>query len=52
MPAQAAPAPKPSIANLQQLPVVTMQPYDEAANADAAGRRRFCPRAEIATSGC
>ena len=27
-------APKPSIASLQQLPVVTMQPYDEAANAD------------------
>jgi thiol:disulfide interchange protein len=35
LPAQAATAPKPSIANLQQLPVVTMQPYDEAANADA-----------------
>ena len=35
-PASAAvPAPKPSIATLQQLPVVTMQPYDEAANADA-----------------
>jgi len=33
--AQAATAPKPSIANLQQLPVVTMRPYDEAANADA-----------------
>lgn len=35
IPAQAATAPKPSIANLQQLPVVTLQPYDEAANADA-----------------
>ena len=36
MPALAAtPAPKPSIAKLEQLPVVTMQPYDEAANADA-----------------
>ena len=35
LPAQAAPAPKPSIASFQQLPVVTMQPYDEAANADA-----------------
>ncbi len=34
-PAQAATAPKPSIASFQQLPVVTMQPYDEAANADA-----------------
>jgi thiol:disulfide interchange protein len=34
LPAQAATAPKPSIANLQQLPVVTLQPYDEAANAD------------------
>jgi thiol-disulfide isomerase/thioredoxin len=31
----AVPAPKPSIAKLEQLPVVTMQPYDEAANADA-----------------
>ena len=35
IPAQAATAPKPSIASFQQLPVVTMQPYDEAANADA-----------------
>lgn len=34
IPAQAATAPKPSIASFQQLPVVTMQPYDEAANAD------------------
>jgi thiol-disulfide isomerase/thioredoxin len=34
-PAQAVPAPKPSIATLQQLPVVIMQPYDEKANADA-----------------
>jgi predicted lipoprotein len=34
-PAQAATAPKPSIASFQQLPVVTMQPYNEAANADA-----------------
>jgi thiol:disulfide interchange protein len=31
----AVPAPKPAITNLQQLPVVTLQPYDEAANADA-----------------
>jgi thiol-disulfide isomerase/thioredoxin len=31
----AVPAPKPSIASLQQLPVVTLRPYDEAANADA-----------------
>ena len=31
----AVPAPKPSIAKLEQLPVLTMQPYDEAANADA-----------------
>jgi len=31
----AAPTPKPSIASLQQLPVLTMQPYNEAANADA-----------------
>ncbi|HET7085910.1 MAG TPA: thioredoxin family protein [Rhizomicrobium sp.] len=35
LPAGAATAPKPSIATLEQLPVVTMQPYDEAANADA-----------------
>lgn len=34
IPAQAATAPKPSIASFQQLPVVTLQPYDEAANAD------------------
>ena len=31
----AVPAPKPSIAKLEQLPVLTMQPYDDAANADA-----------------
>lgn len=31
----AVPAPRPSIASLQQLPVLTMQPYNEAANADA-----------------
>jgi hypothetical protein len=31
----AVPAPKPSIAKLEQLPVLTMQPYNEAANADA-----------------
>lgn len=31
----AVPAPKPSIATLQQLPVLTMQPYNEGANADA-----------------
>jgi thiol:disulfide interchange protein len=35
LPAAAATAPKPSIASLQQLPVITLQPYDEAANADA-----------------
>ena len=35
LPAWAATAPKPSIASFQQLPVVTMQPYNEAANADA-----------------
>ncbi|HKX65066.1 MAG TPA: thioredoxin family protein [Rhizomicrobium sp.] len=34
-PALAAPAPKLSIAKLEQLPIVTMRPYDEAANADA-----------------
>ena len=35
MPAQAATAPKPSIVKMEQLPVLTLQPYDEAANADA-----------------
>ena len=35
LPAAAATAPKPSIATLEQLPVLTMQPYDEGANADA-----------------
>jgi thiol-disulfide isomerase/thioredoxin len=40
-PAQAATAPRPSIATLQQLPVVTMQPYDESANADAAVAAAF-----------
>jgi len=35
LPAGAATAPKPSIASLQQLPVITLQPYNEAANADA-----------------
>jgi len=35
LPALAATAPKPSIATLEKLPVLTMQPYDEAANADA-----------------
>lgn len=36
VPAGAAPAPKLSITDLKDLPVVTMRPYDEAANADAA----------------
>ncbi|MEO8301773.1 MAG: thioredoxin family protein [Rhizomicrobium sp.] len=34
-PAQAAPPPKPSIARWEQLAVATVQPYNEAANADA-----------------
>ena len=34
-PAQAAPPPKPSIARWEQLSVATVQPYNEAANADA-----------------
>ena len=37
----AAPAPKPSIASIQQLPVVLMQPYDEHANGDAAVAAAF-----------
>lgn len=42
MPAFAAvPAPKPSIASIQQLPVVLMQPYDEHSNADAAVAAAF-----------
>jgi thiol:disulfide interchange protein len=35
LPVRAATPPKPSIANFEQLPVVTLQPYDEAVNADA-----------------
>jgi len=35
IPAQAATAPKPSIARWEQLSVATTQPYNEAANADA-----------------
>ena len=34
-------APRPSIATLQQLPVVLMQPYDEHADADAAVAAAF-----------
>lgn len=35
------PAPKPSIATLAQLPVVTTRPYDEKADADAAVAAAF-----------
>ena len=44
----AVPAPKPSIASLTQLPIVTMQVYDEKADADAAVARAF---ARAKTSG-
>ncbi len=37
----AVPAPKPSITSLTQLPIVTMQVYDEKADADAAVARAF-----------
>lgn len=37
----AVPAPKPSIASIQQLPVVLMQPYDEHSNADVAVAAAF-----------
>lgn len=37
----AVPAPKPSISSLTQLPIVTMQVYDEKADADAAVARAF-----------
>jgi thiol-disulfide isomerase/thioredoxin len=37
----AVPAPTPSIATLQQLPVVLMQPYDEHANANDAVAAAF-----------
>lgn len=37
----AVPAPKPSIASLTQLPIVTMDIYDEKANADADVARAF-----------
>lgn len=45
LPVQAATAPKPSITRLEQLPVQTTQPYDEAANADAQVAAAFA-RAE------
>jgi thiol-disulfide isomerase/thioredoxin len=45
MPASAAPAPKLPITDLKDLPVVTMRPYDEAANADATVDAAFA-RAE------
>lgn len=35
LPAGAVPAPKVKLASIADLPVVTMRPYDEAANADA-----------------
>ena len=42
MPALAAvPAPKPSIADFKQLPVLSTQPYDEGVNADAAVAAAF-----------
>lgn len=37
----AAPTPKLSIASLQQLPIVTMRPYDEKADANAQVDRAF-----------
>ena len=37
----AVPAPRPSISSLKQLPIVTMQVYDEKADADAAVARAF-----------
>ena len=37
----AVPAPKPSITDFKQLPVVLTQPYDEGANADAAVAAAF-----------
>lgn len=37
----AVPAPKPSIASLQQLPIATMRPYDEKADANAQVDRAF-----------
>jgi len=41
LPATAAPAPRLSLPSLAQLPVVTMKPYDESANADAAVAAAF-----------
>jgi thiol:disulfide interchange protein len=37
----AVPAPKPSITDFKQLPVLSTQPYDEGANADAAVAAAF-----------
>jgi thiol-disulfide isomerase/thioredoxin len=44
----AVPAPRPSISSLAQLPIVTMDVYDEKADADAAVARAF---ARAKTSG-
>lgn len=41
LPAPAAPAPKVSIAQMTDLPVVVMKPYDEGADADRAVDRAF-----------
>jgi thiol-disulfide isomerase/thioredoxin len=46
MPAHAATAPKVSLASIADLPVVNRQPYDEAANANAAVAAAFA-RARI-----
>jgi thiol-disulfide isomerase/thioredoxin len=40
-PVLAAPAPKLALTDLKDLPVVTMRPYDETANADAAVEAAF-----------
>ena len=37
----AVPAPKPSITSLQQLPIATMRPYDEKADANLLVERAF-----------
>jgi thiol-disulfide isomerase/thioredoxin len=41
LPAMAAPAPRTSLSDLSALPIVTMRPYDEKANADAAVAAAF-----------
>ena len=48
----AVPRPNRPSPTFKQLPVVLMQPYDEARQCRCGGRRRLCPGARNPTSGC